>query len=85
MILGAIVASISSCSVSAPLLVTDNGGSKTGEASYKVVLGIFRPMDADISIAKAAKNGGITKVSTVDSKVKAGLFATTYITTVTGE
>lgn len=78
---------ITSCSVSGPLMVTDNPGgpgSKTGVAEYKVILG-FKPLDADASIATAAKNGGITKVSTVDTKIKGGFFVATYSTVVTGE
>jgi uncharacterized lipoprotein YajG len=75
---------LASCAASAPLLVTDNTGQKLGKAEFSVILGIFRPMSADISIAKAAKNGGITKVATVDMVVKGGLFKTTYTTVVTG-
>jgi len=84
---GSLLLSLGSCSVSGPLFVTDNPGgkvNKTGEASYKVILG-FRPIKADASIATAAKNGKITKVSTVDQKVKGGLFVKTYSTIVTGE
>ena len=81
----AMIWSMTSCSVSAPIQVTDNPvGTKVGEASYKQIL-MFRPMDADIGIAAAAKNGKITKVATVDTKVKSGLFVTTYTTIVTGE
>ena len=74
-----------SCSVSRPILITDNASKKTGTAELNVVLGIFRPMEADLSIAKAAKNGGITKVATVDYTVESKLFKTTYKTIVTGE
>lgn len=84
----AIAATFASCSVSGPVLITDNpggSGAKTGEASYSVVLGIFRPKDADISIKKAAENGKITKVSSVDYKVSSKLFKSTYTTVVTGE
>ena len=38
----------------------------------------------DLSIEKAAKSGGITKVATVDYSVKKGLFFTTYKVEVTG-
>lgn len=75
--------SMTACSVSAPILVTDNTNEKTGTASYKTILG-FPPKTADASIAKAAENGGITKVTSVDYKVKWGLFKTTYTTIVTG-
>ena len=75
---------MASCSISGPILVTDNVSEKRGEASYSVFLGIFRPKEADISIKKAAKNGDITRVSTVDYKVTSKLFRTTYTTVVTG-
>ncbi len=73
-----------SCSVSMPAIVTDNAGEKMGTAEYSVVLGIFRPMNVDIGIAKAAKKGNITRVATVDYVVVSGLFKTTYKTIVTG-
>ncbi len=75
--------SMTACSVSGPILVTDNTNEKTGKASYKTIFG-FPPKTADASIATAAKNGGITKVASVDFKVKAGIFKTTYTTIVTG-
>lgn len=77
---------VASCSLSKPVLVTDNpAGEKKGVAEFSVVLGIFRPMNADISIKKAAENGDITKVSTVDLRVESKLFKTTYQTVVTGK
>lgn len=83
--LGAI-ALMTSCSISGPLLVTDNKAlGKRGEASYQVWLGFIKPMTADGSIMTAAKNGGITKVATVDKKITGGFFKTTYTTVVTGE
>lgn len=77
---------LASCSVSAPLLATDNkGGVKQGIAEYTIIFG-FMPLNADASIATAAKNGGITKVATVDQVIKAsGFFKTTVQTIVTGE
>jgi predicted small lipoprotein YifL len=84
---GSLLLSLGSCSVSGPLFITDNPGgksNKTGEASYKVTLG-FMPFNADASIETAAKNGNITKVATVDTKITGGLFSTTYTTVVTGE
>jgi hypothetical protein len=80
-VLGAVMAS---CSVSRPILVTDNPSEKTGTASFDVILGIFRPMKGDLSIQTAAKNGGITKVSTVDFVVQSRIFKMTYKTVVTG-
>ena len=75
---------MASCSVSMPAIVTDNAGEKIGTAEYSVILGIFRPMSADIGIAKAAKKAGITRVASVDFVVESGLFKTTYKTVVTG-
>ena len=75
---------ISSCSISRPVLVTDNASEKQGVAEFDVVLGFLRPKDADVSIKKAAENGGITKVATVDFRVEGSLFKTTYKTIVTG-
>tara|TARA_B100000795_G_scaffold250590_1_gene218900 strand:- start:218 stop:499 length:282 start_codon:yes stop_codon:yes gene_type:complete len=76
---------LTSCAVSSPLMVTSNAvGTKTGTSSYKVILG-FKPMNADGGAIKAAKQGGITKIATVDQTVKGGLFSTTVTTTVTGE
>lgn len=85
---GALAVTMASCSVSGPIIVTDNPGgkdAKKGEASYNVILGFIRPMNADISIKKAAENGKITKISTVDYKVKSGFLKATYSTVVTGE
>ncbi len=80
-----LVALMTSCSVSGPLLVTDNKArEKRGEASYTVWLGFIRPMEADASIRTACKNGKITKVATVDRKVESKLFRATYTTVVTG-
>jgi uncharacterized protein (DUF2342 family) len=59
-------------------------GAKTGQASGSIILGLFGNVDA--GMLAAAKNGGITKIATVDTEVKSILgFITTYTTTVTGE
>lgn len=74
-----------SCSVSGPFLITDNESDKKGTASFSVYFGIFRPMDVDVSIAKAARNGDITRVSSVDYKVQRKfIIKKIYTTTVTG-
>ena len=79
------VVAISSCTITTPVLVTDNVvGEKTGEASVSVLLGFIGPMDRDISIKKAAENGGITEVGSVDYSVRIGLFTSKYKTIVTG-
>lgn len=83
---GAIVVStLASCAVSAPLMVSSNTrGDKVGEASYKIIFG-FAPLNADAGAITAAKNGGITKIATVDQVVKGGFFTVTVTTVVTGE
>jgi len=78
--LGALMAS---CSVTYPGIATGNVAKKEGVAQKKVWFGLaLKPVD--VSIEKAAKNGKITKVSTVDYQVNSGLFSTTYKTIVTG-
>jgi hypothetical protein len=79
------ILAISSCTITTPVLVTDNVvGEKTGEASVTVFLGIFGPMNRDISIKKAAENGGITEVGSVDQSIRIGLLTSKYKTIVTG-
>jgi uncharacterized protein YceK len=68
-------------------------GAKTGQSHGQIILGLFG--NADASALTAAKNGGITKIATVDVEVKpmlgmamwpAGMgLIVTYTTTVTGE
>jgi len=62
--------SMASCSLTLPVNATSNEvGSKIGRASGTCYLGVLC-FDADASIMSAAKNGGITKISTVDLKQK---------------
>lgn len=76
---------LASCSMAFPGMVTNNTiGSKRGVAERKIWLGITFG-HTDLSVATAAKNGGITKVATVDFKVKGGFFSQTLSTIVTGE
>lgn len=95
---GACVVSLSGCAMTttpamgglytntvAPVTATaSEAGSKTGEATVSSILGIIATGDA--SIATAAKNGGITKIKTVDYKSFniLGIYAT-YTVVVTGE
>lgn len=82
----ALVAIMSSCALTLPVTATSNPvGSKVGRATASGYLGIIY-LNADASIRTAAKNGGITKISTVDIK-QTNLFnlLTTYETIVTGE
>ena len=56
---------IAACSTVAPIAgATGTVGSKTGEASQTFVFGY--PLNGEGGILQAAKNGGITKVGTVD-------------------
>jgi hypothetical protein len=76
---------LASCSISGPLMVTNHSvGEKRGEASRKIFLNITFGQ-TDLGAITAAKNGGISKIATVDWKVTGGLFTTTYATIVTGE
>jgi len=82
--------SLSSCSVSGPytsptaLVTTNSVGDKMGVAERRVWFGLHFG-HTDLSITKAAKNGNITKVASVDSEVRSGFFNVTYKTIVTGE
>ncbi len=76
---------LSSCATTVPFDVTDNEiGTKTGKASYTVILG-FPPFNGNAGIKEAAENGNIDKIATVDRKLKSGLFTTTVTTVVTGK
>jgi len=79
------VAFMTSCSITAPLTATGNTiGKKVGTAKANVILGMT--FGGDYSIQTAARNGGITKVSTVDVTHKNVLFVfMSYKTIVTGE
>ncbi len=58
---------LSSCSFTSPVNATSNPiGSKVGMSKGSAIFGIY--FDIDTSIRTAAKNGGITKISTVDYK-----------------
>lgn len=77
---------LASCSVMLPVSANSNavGGSKTGTATAVGILGFYPNRDA--SIQKAAKNGGISRVSTVNVKVSNYFWiVTTYETSVTGD
>jgi hypothetical protein len=65
--------------------ITSNAtaNEKTGEACLTNILGVVATGDA--SINKAAKNGGIEKVATVDTVGKSGIFTSEYCTKVTGK
>lgn len=75
---------LASCTTSGPLMVTNNKIVKRGVAERKIFFNITFG-HTDLGIATAAKNGGITKVATVDYSVTGGLFTQTYRVVVTGE
>jgi len=81
-----VVALLSSCSLTMPVNATSNPvGSKVGTATATGYFGVLF-FDQDASIRTAAKNGGITRISTVDIKQESILnIIVTYETIVTGE
>lgn len=82
----ATAAMISGCALTLPVNATSNPiGSKVGTAKATGFLGVLF-FDQDASIRTAAKNGGITRISTVDIKSTSILnLVVTYETIVTGE
>ncbi len=81
-----VAGAMSSCSITLPVAATSNPvGSKVGTAKASGFLNILY-FGADAGIKTAAKNGGITKISTVDVKYSSVLnLLTSWETTVTGE
>jgi len=90
----AVIALMGCPAVNKPALMgTGVVGSKIGQSSGSIILGLFG--DVDAGVIAAAKAGGITKIGLVDVKVKtlmgfgfAGFYnalVVTYTTTVSGE
>jgi len=77
---------LASCSITLPVSATSNAvGSKVGKSKGSCYLGALC-FGVDASIQSAAKNGGISKISTVDYTQKNLLnLIITHETTVTGE
>lgn len=72
-----------SCSITSPLMVTNNPiGDKVGTSEVTCWFGFM--CNGDGGIQAAAKNGGISKIATVDVTSKGGLLKSTVKTTVTG-
>lgn len=85
-VLAAATLMLASCTSVTPVCATGNTmGSKVGEATGTYLFGYLPLSGADSSIKTAAKNGGITKISSVDSKVYVGFFVNKVTTIVTGE
>ncbi|HCN04104.1 MAG TPA: hypothetical protein DIS79_00670 [Bacteroidetes bacterium] len=80
------VVSLSACSLTLPVNATSNSvGSKVGTASATGFLQVLF-FGGDASIRTAAKNGGISKISTVDLKKSDILgIVQTYECIVTGD
>ena len=88
-ILSALVALLllAGCTTIVPVGATGNPvGSKVGEASGSYLFG-FLPLKAknDMGIQTAAKNGGISSISTIDQKIADYFFIVHVTTVVTGE
>ena len=81
-----VVTMMSGCALTMPVNATSNPvGTKVGTAKATGYFGILF-FGQDASIQRAAKNGGITHISTVDIKTTNTLgIVITYETTVTGE
>ncbi len=77
---------LASCSITLPVAATSNTvGGKVGKSSGSCYLTILC-FGVDASIQSAAKNGGISKISTVDYTQKSILnLIITHETTVTGD
>ena len=78
---------LAGCTTVVPVTATSNPvGSKVGESTGSFLFGLF-PLGSknDMSIQTAAKNGGITTISTVDEKVADYFFVVKVSTVVTGE
>lgn len=82
----AVAGMMTSCALTLPVNATSNPvGSKVGTATATGYLGVLF-FNQDASIKTAAKNGGISKISTVDVKKGSILnLIVTYETIVTGE
>jgi TRL (tRNA-associated locus)-like protein len=78
---------LTSCELTRPVAATSNPvGSKRGESTALGIL-MFPPFvgTGNAGIEKAAKNGGITKISTVDFTNTYYIIFRTWTCTVTGE
>lgn len=87
-ILTLVIFSLAACSsITTPVAITDNPvGPKTGEVTATIIttpLG-FIVISGDVSYSKAASNGGITKIATVEQRIEASPFSVKLTTIVTG-
>jgi hypothetical protein len=77
---------LSACSINRPISATSNPvGTKVGVYTQVGYLGFPPMMDKSAATAKAAENGGIKKISTVDYNMTWLIFMVKYETIVTGD
>jgi hypothetical protein len=75
-----------SCTTVLPFAATSNPvGKKTGEAKATLLFNVIPLPGSDAGIQTAAKQGGISKISTVDARVYWWFIGTTLTTVVTGD
>jgi hypothetical protein len=83
LVLGIVLLSLTGC-FTFPFAATSNPvGSKMGEAKLTTIFSI--PLPGDAGIYAAAKNGGISKISTVDIKYSWWVIGSTITTIVSGD
>ena len=81
----AAILALASCTTVLPVAATSNDmGKKVGESTTTLLFNCL-PISGEASIASAAKNGGIKKISSVDLKVKWLVVLTQLTAVVTGE
>lgn len=82
----AVALTFSSCTVNQvfPGMHTDNKIDKVGKTSKKCVFNMCFG-HAELGAIAAARNGGISKIATVDHGIRGSFFSVTYETIVTGE
>lgn len=85
-IFGVVALFATSCAIDQrfPILFTNNTIQKTGKVTKTCPLN-FCFGNSDLSLGSACKNGGITKIATVDYTIEGTFFSVKYSTVVTGE
>lgn len=77
---------LSACTINRPVAATSNPiGTKIGTYSQTGILYFPPTMNNKAATLEAAKNGGITKIATVDHNIHWMIFLVKYETIVTGE
>lgn len=77
---------LTACTINRPITATSNPlGTKVGTHTQTGIFCFPPRMNKVSAIAKAAENGGITKISTVDYNITWKFFEIKYDTIVTGE